>query len=54
MEFQNFKTLGNPLIIRKLTKNLKRFAPKVNEKNFAEILQGLLFGVKGRKNAFAA
>jgi len=37
---QYFKTLGNPLHIRKLIKNLKQFAPGVNQKILAEILQG--------------
>jgi len=37
---QQFKTLGNPLNIPKLTKNLKRFVTRVNEKFFAEICKG--------------
>jgi len=35
-------------------KNLKQFAHRVNKKNFAEILQGWIFGKKERENAFAA
>jgi len=53
----NFKTLGNPLIIRKLTKNFKRFAPRVNGKNllkFCKVKRNGLFGEKERENAFAA